>query len=216
MQVVRNIPLKQIKPIHYISRVSPINARGRKVILYQGAVNHGRGIEWMIDAMPFLSNYIFYVVGEGDILKKLKEKVKKMHLTEKVFFTGKIPFEDLPVYTARADIGINLLENWGLSDYYSLPNRIFEYIRDGVPIVASDFPEIRKIVTRYDIGALIHNFDPQYIASTIKRLTLKGKNHTAFATANAELCWENEAAVLLKVMKNATFNYINSIIKLHK
>jgi len=205
MQVVRNIPLKKATPVRLSSRTSsPIDAKGKKVILYQGAVNVGRGIEWMIDAMPYLDGFVFYVLGNGDKLTELKEKVKKMHLTDQVIFMGQIPFEKLPEYTVRADIGINLLENWGLSYYYSLPNRIFDYIQEGVPVLASDFPEIHKIITRYNVGTLISNFAPQYLASVVKRMALRGKNRSAFATANAELCWENEAAVLLRVVKEAT------------
>jgi len=206
MQVVRNIPLKKIKPTHLASPTAPIDTKGKKVILYQGAVNLGRGIERMIDAMPLLDDFVFYVVGGGDVLQELKEKTEKMHLTDKVIFTGQIPFENLPVYTAQADIGINLLENRGLSYYYSLPNRIFDYIREDIPVLASDFPEIRKIIAHYGIGMLITDFEPHYIASAIKQLALKGKNRSAFVTANEELCWENEAAVLLKVVKAALFN----------
>jgi glycosyltransferase involved in cell wall biosynthesis len=207
MQVVRNIPLKKTTPAPLRSSIktSPIDAPpDKKVILYQGAINVGRGIEWMIEAMPYLDNFVFYVIGDGDILKDLKEKVKKMRLTDKVIFTGQIPFENLSDYTARADIGINLLENWGLSYYYSLPNRIFDYIQAGVPILASDFPEIRKIVAHYNIGMLVNNFDPQYLASVVKRMASKGKNRSAFAAANAELCWENETAVLLRVVKEVS------------
>jgi glycosyltransferase involved in cell wall biosynthesis len=204
MQVVRNIPLKKATPLRLASREpAPIGAKGKKVILYQGAVNIGRGIDRMIDAMPFLDGFVFYVIGDGDILKELKEKVKKMNLTDKVIFTGQIPFENLPKYTACADIGINLLENMGLSYYYSLPNRIFDFIREGVPILASDFPEIHKIIAHYNIGMLTGNLAPQYLASVVKSMALKGKNRSAYATANAELCWENEAAILLQVMKNA-------------
>ena len=126
-----------------------------------------------------------------------------MHLTDRVIFVGKVPFDKLPEYTVRADIGINLLENWGLSYYYSLPNRIFDFIRAGVPILASDFPEIRKIIAHYNIGMLIKNFDPKLIASTIEKMALRGKNRSNFAKANAELCWENEVPVLLKVFKHA-------------
>ena len=203
MQVVRNIPLKRTTPIRTYSHSSPIDAKGKKVIIYQGAVNAGRGIEWMIDAMPFLEDFVFYVVGDGDKLKSLKDRVKKMHLSEKVIFTGKVPFEKLSDYTLKADIGVNLLENWGLSYYYSLPNRIFDYIREGVPVIASDFPEIRKIITQYNVGMLIHNFDPQHIATIIKKMAQRGKNRTYFATANSQLCWENEEPVLMKVMKNS-------------
>ena len=203
MQVVRNIPMKKVKTIRMVSKASPISVRGKKIILYQGAVNAGRGIEWMIDAMPFLNSYVFYVVGEGDKLKEFQEKVKRMHLTDKVIFTGRVPFEDLSTYTVHADIGINLLENWGLSYYYSLPNRIFDYIQDGIPILSCDFPEIRKIITRYKTGMLINNYDPQHIASTIKRMSIRGKDRSAFSVANAELCWENEAQILLRVMSDA-------------
>jgi len=204
MQVVRNIPLKKEPPKRFSSKIpAPIVEKGKKIILYQGAVNTGRGIEWMIEAMFYLKDFVFYVIGDGDKLNELKEKTKRMRLTDRVIFTGQIPFENLHEYTACADIGINLLENWGLSYYYSLPNRIFDYIRENVPVLASDFPEIHKIIARYNIGMLVANFDPQYLASVVKRMALRGKNRSAFATANAELCWENEAAVLLNVMKDA-------------
>jgi len=192
MRVVRNIPLKRIKSEHPLTQTSPIDTNGKKVILYQGAVNLGRGIEWMIDAMPFLDDFIFYVVGDGDKLMELKEKVSKMNLNDKVIFTGKIPFEKLSEYTVGADIGINLLENRGLSYYYSLPNRIFDYIRDNIPILATDFPEINKIISQYHVGTLINNYEPQFLASTIKEMALKEKDLSSFEIANKELCWENE------------------------
>ena len=202
MQVVRNIPLRKTEPMRILPRSSsPIDTKGKKVILYQGAVNRGRGIEWMIDAMPYLENFVFYVIGDGDKLKELKGKVVKMNLTDRVFFTGSIPLEKLSDYTARADIGINLLENWGLSYYYSLPNRIFDYIREGIPILSCDFPEIHKIINHYNIGMLINNFDPHYLASVIKIMALRRKNHSSFTTANRELCWENETVAFLKVIK---------------
>ena len=204
MKVVRNIPLKRKISDSFNSQPSPINAYGNKIILYQGAVNRGRGIEQMIDAMPFLDNFVFYVIGDGDVLKELMEKVKKMNLTDKVYFTGKIPFKNLPSYTARADIGINLLENYGLNYYYSLPNRIFDFIHAGVPILSRDFPEIRKIFAKYNIGMLIDNLDPQNIALAIKKMENTEKDHSAFAVANEELCWENEATILMKVIKKAT------------
>jgi len=203
MQVVRNIPFKRTMPVRLLPRSFPIDAKGKKVILYQGVVNIGRGIEWMIDAMPFLDDYVFYVIGGGDILKEIKEKVQKMQLTDKVFFTGKIPFEKLSEYTACADIGINLLENMGLNYYYSLPNRIFDYMREDIPVLATDFPEVRKIISHYNIGTLINNYEPQFLASTVKHMTLEGKNLNNFAIANEELCWENELPVLLKVMAGA-------------
>ena len=203
MQVVRNTPAKKTTPVNTVSKESPIDSKGKKVIIYQGNVCAGRGLEWMIEAMTHLDNFIFYIIGDGDKTKELKVQAKKLHLNDKVFFLGKIPFEEISEYTVKADIGVNLLENWGLSYYYSLPNRIFDYIREGVPIISSDFPEVHKIITQYKVGMLVHNFDPLHIASTIKKMVQIGKNKFSFAKANADLCWENEEPVLLKVIRNA-------------
>jgi len=197
MQVVRNIPFarekKEILP-------APIDSQSKKVLLYQGAVNVGRGIEWIIDAMPYLDEFVFYVVGDGDILTELKERVNRLHLNDRVIFTGRVPFEQLSAYTACADIGINLLENKGLNYYYSLPNRIFDYIRAEIPVLSTDFPEVRRIVAHYNIGTLIDCYDPTFLADTIRQMSGREKNKTGFAVANAELTWENESKVLVNIL----------------
>ena len=197
MQVIRNIPFAQQK---HETQAAPIDVPGKKILLYQGAVNIGRGIEWIIDSMPYLDEFVFYVIGDGDILAEIKERVNRLALNDRVVFTGRIPFEQLPAYTACADIGINLLENNGLNYYYSLPNRIFDYIRAGVPVLASDFPEIRRVVEHYNIGKLIDCYDPPFLAETIRQMIDQEKNEAGFAAANAELTWENEAKVLLNIL----------------
>jgi glycosyltransferase involved in cell wall biosynthesis len=202
MQVVRNIPFAEEKRKEK-GEGRKEKGDGKKVLLYQGAVNIGRGIEWVIDAMPHLDDYVFYVVGDGDVLGDLQTKVKQMHLEDRVIFTGKVPFEQLPAYTEWADIGVNLLENKGLNYYYSLPNRIFDYIRKNIPVLSSDFPEIRNIVAHYDVGTLVNRYDPEYLADTIKQMMDKEKNTEGFARANAELTWEQEAETLLRIIKEA-------------
>jgi len=197
MQVIRNIPFaKQATP----AGIPPIDSQGKKVLLYQGAVNIGRGIEWVIDAMPYLDDFVFYVIGDGDILEEVKAKVKVGRLEDRVLFTGRIPFEQLSAYTACADVGVNLLENRGLNYYYSLPNRIFDFIRNEIPVLACDFPEIRRIVSHYNIGTLIDHYEPQYLAESIKQLVAKEKNTAGFVCANEELTWENESTTLLNIM----------------
>ncbi|MDR0507183.1 MAG: glycosyltransferase [Dysgonamonadaceae bacterium] len=200
MQVVRNIPF--IEPV---PNANPpiINSEGKKVIIYQGAVNLGRGIERIIDAMPFLDNYVFYIVGDGDVVDELKTRVKKLNMNERVKFTGRVPFEQLAAYTQCADIGINLLENKGLNYYYSLPNRIFDYIRSNVPVLSCNFPEIRRIVAYYEVGTLVDNYEPEFLAKTIREMSAQEKNLKGFAAANAELSWENESITLLKVIRKA-------------
>ncbi|MDR0799772.1 MAG: glycosyltransferase, partial [Dysgonamonadaceae bacterium] len=202
MQVVRNIPFAAQKSK---KRADPVILEnyGKKVLLYQGAVNLGRGIEWVIDAMPYLDDFVFYIVGDGDRLEALRAQVEHLQLGDRVFFTGRVPFEDLAAYTAQADIGINLLENRGLNYYYSLPNRIFDFIRAGIPVLSCDFPEIRNIVAHYGTGALVDRFEPEYLAGKIRELASNPIDYKAFEIANAELTWENEAETLLKVIESA-------------
>jgi len=202
MKVVRNIPecelfLKDIKPVF------PDATKNKKIILYQGTVNIGRGIEHIIEAMQFVENAVFVIIGDGDIKKLLEEKVKELQLSDKVFFLGKIPFEILHAYTKKADIGISLEENIGLNYYYALPNKLFDYIRANVPVLASKLPEIENIVKTYDIGCFIENHSPEHIAEKINFM-LNNEDKIQdwkrnIKKASAELCWEDEEQVLREI-----------------
>ncbi len=203
MQVVRNIPSSRVAAFE----AKEIPAAGKSVLLYQGAVNLGRGIEWMIDAMPHLDEFVFFIAGKGDLLPEMQEKVRSMGLDDRVKFLGKIPLEDLPAYTKAADIGISLLENKGLNYYYSLPNRIFDFIRAEVPVLATDFPEIRKIVEGYHVGELTSSHDPLHLATLIRKIYEEKEVYaTSFCRANEELCWENESVVLMQIVEKALFD----------
>ena len=211
MKVVRNIPFACAEnsiPGNFVDVTNEKNElfpehNNRHILLYQGAVNLGRGIEWIINTMPFLDEYVFYIAGEGDKMQEMQKQVTEMDIIDRVKFLGRIPFEKLPTYTACADIGISLLENRGLNYFYSLPNRIFDFIRKNIPILATDFPEIRKIIEHYQIGELVDDYSPSHLASTIRNMTVKGKNQEGFAKANAELTWENEAKIVLKIVEEA-------------
>ncbi len=201
MEVIRNVPYKKD-----MNSYLPISVPQDKVIvLYQGAVNVGRGLEQSIEAMALLPNAILYIIGDGDVLEKLKNQVNKMGLHQQVIFTGRIPFEQLPRYTKVAHVGLALLENRGLSYYYALPNRIFDFIHAEVPILATDFPEMAKIINTYNVGKTIQNNTPSDIANGImaiynQNLQLSSYNKDGFKQAKEQLCWEYEQNVLSKAI----------------
>lgn len=190
MHVVRNIPvLKQPSPIL-------LDYGTRKIILYQGALNKGRGLEWVIEAMPFIDNAVLVIIGSGDVEKELKLLVTKLELADKVFFLGRVPANELYKYSSSADLGLCLLDNIGLSYQYALPNRIFDYLHAGVPILATDFPEIRNIVSTYNTGLLINQYDPRYLASVINGFLVSEFDTSHFPNIAKELCWEKESMIL--------------------
>ena len=195
MKVVRNVP-------YYSESVDEklLDYSGKKIILYQGAVNVGRGLEWVIDAMPLVENAVFVIIGDGDIMNELKERVTRLHLNEKVFFLGRISGMELHKYTSSADLGLCLLENRGLNYYYSLPNRIFDYLHAGVPVLATDFPEIANIVKNYNTGILVNRYDPEYLASVMNDFFMNKFDTSGFVKIARKFCWENEEIILFEIL----------------
>ncbi|MEA3451752.1 MAG: glycosyltransferase, partial [Bacteroidota bacterium] len=163
MKVVRNVP-KQIKCEEFRLK------KDKKVVIYQGSVNFARGLEDIISAMQYLEKVELWIVGNGDIIDELKKLVEKLKLENRVIFHGRVKFEDLCKYTKNADLGISIEKNVGLNYYYSLPNKIFDYIHAEIPILCSDFPEMIKIIKKYNVGTVLKTRIDREIASQIEEI----------------------------------------------
>ena len=156
--------------------------------------------------MQYLDDCFLDFVGGGDVIEILKKEAIALDLSSKIFFFPKMPLEGLREFTVLADLGLSLDKDTNINYRYSLPNKIFDYIQAAVPVMASDLPEIRKVLEKYNIGKLISSHDPQVLASEIKdffndveRLAL-WKENLKFAAE--ELCWEREEKILLDLFKN--------------
>lgn len=199
--VIRNLPIK-LKEYY---EVKDIKIAGKKIILYQGWINVNRGLEPLIEAMQHVESTHLYIIGDGDIFDKIVQQVLDLNLQDKITLLGKIPFEFLPHYTHQADLGVSLEENVGLNYKYALPNKLFDYINAGVPVLTSDLPEMKKIVSTYKVGETISNITPNAIAKKINDL-LNDNNRLAIYAANCleakeELCWGNEQQKLYALVK---------------
>jgi glycosyltransferase involved in cell wall biosynthesis len=170
-------------------------------ILYQGALNLGRGLPEAIAAMKDISGLTLLLAGEGDLSGQLRQQVKSAKLEDRVIFLGKLEPDALQAYTAQAWLGLNLLEHLGQSYYYSLANKFFDYIQAGVPSLTVDFPEYRAIVTQHEVAILLSDIKPVTIANAIHSLQENEKAHRSLRQAceNAaeEYQWEKERNVLL-------------------
>ncbi|MCX6258083.1 MAG: glycosyltransferase [Bacteroidia bacterium] len=201
MRVVRNLPYFQ--PEYPVIK-EKIPSGDKKIVLYQGSVNTGRGIEQVIRAMEYLNNVVFVIAGDGDVLDDMKKLVLQEGLHDKVIFTGRIPFENLLQYTVQADVGIVLEENIGLNYFYSLSNKLFDYVQAKVPVIVSPFPELMKIVESYGIGMVANDHEPVHIAGTLSFMLENAEMRRLWKVnlelAARELCWENEEKVLLEIL----------------
>lgn len=175
----------------------------KKIILYQGALNAGRGLVPMLDAMRHINGAVLVLAGDGDLSTELRAKAARDFLHKKVIFLGNVKPNTLSAVTACATLGLNLLENQGLSYYYSLANKAFDYIRAGVPALHPDFPEYQRLMKRHQTGVLVERLDPFYLAELINDL-LTNKPRYAVLRANCHLSkdiliWEREVPKLLDI-----------------
>lgn len=202
-KVVRNLPVCSEHgdiPIEISS-----NQGAAKIIIYQGALNMGRGIEATIRAMQFVEKAELWLVGDGDLTAQLKQLVEELHLEGKVRFLGKLPIARLSEVTRQADLGISLEEDLGLNYRFALPNKLFDYIQAGVPVMVSNLPEMRRIVEQYEIGAIAQTHQPKELAEKMTSVLFDSEKNALWKKnlpqAAKELCWENEEQVLQEIYR---------------
>ena len=198
IKVIRNIPEKRSSLI-FKSRSELSLPEDKYIIISQGSgINVDRGNEELLLSMQYLDNVLLLFLGSGDAILSLKKLAKEHQLEEKVIFIDRMPYEDMIQYTANADLGISLDKPNNLNYLYSLPNKIFDYIAAGIPIMTSDLPEVSAIIKHYKVGISISEIHPENIASNIEemRRIKKGDWDENLSKAKEELSWENEEKAL--------------------
>ncbi len=190
--MVQNFP-KKINPEFQDSKNNP------KIILYQGAINPSRGLDKIIPAMKSIQNTELWIAGKGPKFDEYVALSKSLGLENRVKFLGKLLPEDLRKITLKADVGLSIEENNGLSYFYSLPNKVSDYIQARVPVVVSAFPEMKKIVEKYNVGETIENHNENELSNKINTVLSNGKAYyfNNLNQASEELCWENEEPKIL-------------------
>jgi glycosyltransferase involved in cell wall biosynthesis len=198
---VRNIP-NYANMVNLKSRSDLNLPLGKKIVILQGAgINVQRGAEELVEAFQYLDeNYVLLIIGSGDVIHQLKENVVKLQLHDKVIFIDKIPASELRHYTSNSNLGVTIDKDSNMNYHFSLPNKVFDYMHAGIPILATKLPEIENLVNKYHIGTFIENHDSKHIADQISgflnsELYLEYKSNTVIAAI--ENNWETEKQKLL-------------------
>lgn len=203
--VVRNVPVLKDAVREGTSQGSGGGSEGssygnEKYILYQGAVNEGRCFETLIPAMKDVGCKLI-ICGDGNFMQQAKQLVKENNLESKIIFKGNIAPDKLAAITANACIGINLVENNGLSFYLSLANKFFDYIHAGIPQLCAGYPAYKEINDKYETAVLITGMSAENIALELNNLlhneVLYKKLQANCAAAKAEYNWQQEEKILL-------------------
>jgi glycosyltransferase involved in cell wall biosynthesis len=198
--LIRNLPvLKEIKETE----------KREPFILYQGAVNEGRGFEYLIPAMRYIP-YPLVVCGDGNFMPQLKRLLRKYGVKHKVELMGMLLPEKLGPLAQKATIGIGLAEKDGLNQYYALPNKFLDYIHAALPQLAMAYPEYTRINDQFKVAVLIDELSSQKVAETINKMigdeALLFELQRNCRKAREILCWQEEEKILLQ--------YYRQILKL--
>jgi len=203
-KVIRNLPV--CLPSGISGSENSEVKKTSKIILYQGALNLGRGIEAAIRAMQFVDGAELWLAGDGDITEQLKQKVAELKLDEKVKFLGRLPLQELQKVTRKADLGISLEEDLGLNYRFALPNKLFDYIQAGVPVLVSNLPEMKKIVEQYRIGMIAESHQRKELAEKMKMALFDQEKISEWnknlKVAVKELCWEKQEEILREIYQS--------------
>ncbi|WP_397538461.1 glycosyltransferase [Rummeliibacillus pycnus] len=203
--VVHNYPFIQKKiennqvDLHEILQLP----EDEKILLYQGGIQAGRGLDKLIKAIPKFKEGTLVLIGDGRIKPDLIKMVNEMNLQEKVKFLPKVPLSELPKYTRNAYLGFQVLNNTNYNHYSASSNKLFEYMMAGVPVVACDFPEIKRVVEGEETGICIDSHKPDEIAAAVNKLldnnALRNRLSENSLKASELFNWEKERELFINV-----------------
>lgn len=174
----RLIDVKQVADVD-VRKLHNI-AEDTKILLYQGGLQNGRGLELLIEAMQYIDGCVLVFVGDGNLRPALEEKVRQLNLIERVRFIGRVPLEELLSYTKEAYVGFQVLQNVNLNHYTASSNKLFEYIMMHVPVIGCDFPEIKRVIETAEVGLSIDASSALNIAHAVNTLVNDQKLHAKF------------------------------------
>jgi glycosyltransferase involved in cell wall biosynthesis len=194
--VIRNIALlKNINPA----------AKQEKFILYQGAINEGRSFETLIPAFKNIHCKLV-ICGDGNFMQQARQLVADNGLQDKVIFKGNIQPDELSVITQQAYIGITLFDDRGLSNYYSLANRFFDYLHAGIPQLCVNYPVYAAINSELPIALLVDDISSENIATQLNNLltneVLYKELHQNCLLVRQTLNWQHEEKKLIQFYKH--------------
>ena len=197
--VVRNMPPKKAATNHLVPASEKEN-----IIVWQGVVNMERGLEELCEAMQFVDGRLV-IMGEGRIKEELERTVEQYPFGNKISFLGRLPFEEMMNNTKKAKLAVSIDKPTNGNYAISLPNKIFEYMASGVPMLVSPLQEIKPLVEKYNVGEFVRSYNPPELAKQINELLCDNAKADLFAAnalkAAAELCWENEEKKIYELIK---------------
>lgn len=175
------------------------------IVLYIGGITFNRGLEQTIQSLKYLDKPVFVMLGPGKkgFINFLRDIAVTHGVSDRVIFAPPVPHTEVARYASSADVSVAPIQNVCLSYYYCSPNKLFESIMAGLPVAASDFPEMRSVIEADHIGEVFDPAKPEEIAAAIRKILGDRRAYEEMRTnayrASKKYSWEQESARLLAI-----------------
>ncbi len=194
--VDRTLDLRQLSGLEGLSSDT-------RIVLYLGGLMGGRGIESLVRAVALVEGVHLVLLGAGHLADDLVALAASTGVGDRVHLAGPVPPDEVVAYARSADVGVSPIVPSCLNYAYSLPNKLFQYMAAAIPVVASDFPQVRDVVVRSGAGLVVDTTDPLAIAQGLRRVlrdpeaaaAMGAKGRTA---VEREYNWSTSATALLE------------------
>ena len=206
--VVRNTPKGGLVPSGNGLLIEDRSPASTTTIVYTGRVSRGRGVTNAIRALALLPDGVELVVlgyGDRDAMAEIHNAASRLARPDRVRVVAPVAPNQVTATIADADMAVVPIEPTCLSYEYCLPNKLFEAVQAGLPVVVSDLPDMTALVEEYKLGEAVDTSDPEVLAAAIERVLLSADDREIIAISASEaLSWEQEQLRLMSVYEGLT------------
>jgi glycosyltransferase involved in cell wall biosynthesis len=224
VSVIRNLPVYQAPPkSDRLQQYLGLNSNVR-IALYQGNMDPARGLDKLVRAAKFLEPDIVIVMmgkGVGITPSQLHSLIISEEVSDRIKILPPVPYAELLDWTASADIGLTVLPpDYSLSIGMCLPNKLFEYLMAGLPVLSSQLPAVAEVINTYDVGCILSSLEPKDIGAAINAMlanhnALARMHYNALNAAKHDLCWEKESRHLVRLYMKILVRHEEETSDLH-
>lgn len=204
--VLYNVPVFKAAVSSGLLRETLDIPASQAVVLHQGKMQKSRGCLLLLQAMQHVTGATLVFLGDGPLRLTLEAAVAQYGVQNRVRFKAAVLPHELHAFTCSADIGVTLLEDTCLNHRYALPNKLFEYLMAGVPVLGSNLPEVGGLVEEYGVGRIVDAANPVEIASVLQQMVDAPEDRKKWAAAAPAVLetfsWENASQVLRRNYEN--------------
>lgn len=170
VDVVRNLSVGPAD-LSLNERLIETSKKGQPLLILQGrGININRGAEEAVEMMRYLEGFRLLIIGGGDVFEPLKKKIQELSFSDRITILDELPYDEMLEYTKISDLGLTLDKGGSLNYEYSLPNKLFDYIQCGLPILSSERPLIKELIEEHEIGWIQPDLSPLALATKVRSI----------------------------------------------